>query len=124
MTSLLIVDDLPQVRQSLRTLLHLVDHFQVIGDAATGQSALQLAEQIKPDIVLVDLLLPDLDGFELTRLLKARRLTQAVIVVTIHHDLDTEQRALRAGADAFVAKVNAAEQLIETIEWVRQNILR
>jgi DNA-binding NarL/FixJ family response regulator len=114
----LLVDDLSQVRRSLRTVLSLADDLEISGEAANGLEAVQLAEQLKPDLVLVDVAMPELDGFEATRQIKQRRLARSVIILTIYSDDQTRRQAVRAGADAFVAKENAVETLLETIHQV------
>jgi DNA-binding NarL/FixJ family response regulator len=114
----LLVDDLSQVRRSLRTVLSLADDLEISGEAANGLEAVQLAEQLKPDLALVDVAMPELDGFETTRQLKQRRLARSVIILTIYSDDQTRRQAVRAGADAFVAKENAVETLLETIHQI------
>ena len=111
----LIVDDLARVRRGLRTILQLADGLEVVGEAANGREAVQMAEQLNPDVVVMDLEMPELDGFEATRQIKRRHLARAVVVLTIHGHDDARERAARAGADAFVEKATAVESLIETI---------
>lgn len=109
------MDDLSQVRRSLRTILSLAADLEIIGEAANGIEAVQLAEQLRPDLVLLDVAMPKLDGFETTRQLKQRRLARGVIILTLYSSEPTRSQALQAGADAFVAKENAAETLLDTI---------
>jgi DNA-binding NarL/FixJ family response regulator len=101
---LLIVDDVDRVREELHRWLDLVDEVQVVGEARDGMEALRQAEGLHPDVVLMDLELPVLDGWQATREIKARGLAERVVVLTIHVDPASRQRALQAGADAFLSK--------------------
>jgi DNA-binding NarL/FixJ family response regulator len=101
---ILIVDDRAVVRKELRHLLELTGRVAVAGEAADGWEAVRKAAQLNPDIVLMDLEMPGLDGFEATRQIKARRLARAVIVFTVYGDDASREKALTAGADAFVVK--------------------
>jgi len=116
----LIVDDLARVRDGLRTILELAQGMEVVGEAANGLQAVRLAEQLHPDVVLMDLEMPVLDGFEATWQIKRHQPAGAVVVLTIHSSDDARERAARAGADAFVEKGTAVESLIETIRQVRR----
>lgn len=112
----MIVDDLAQVRQGLRTVLELAEDLEIVGEAANGLEAVQLAEKLKPDIVLMDLEMPVMDGFEATRQIKDRHLARGVVVLTIHGHSSARERAARAGVDAFIEKVAAVGTLTATIQ--------
>jgi pilus assembly protein CpaE len=114
-TTLLIVDDVPQVRQELRLLLSLAGPITVVGEAADGPEALSLAEGLHPDVVLLDLEMPTMDGYAVCRLLKQRRLANAVVVLSIHSRPEEVQAAIVAGADRFVAKGANLELLLQAI---------
>jgi DNA-binding NarL/FixJ family response regulator len=114
-TRLLIVDDVDRVREELRHWLDLVDEVQVVGEAPDGRTAIRQAEALHPEVVLMDLELPGLDGWQATREIKARRLAKRIIVLTIHGDPESKQRALRAGADAVLSKGIDFKQLLEFI---------
>lgn len=116
---ILVVDDLARVREGLKTVLELEEDLEVVGEAADGVEALQQAEKLSPDIVLMDLEMPGLDGFEATRQIKHRHLTRGVVVLTIHGDNRSRQRATQMGADAFVEKGTTTDELIEAIRQVR-----
>lgn len=115
---LLIVDDLSQVRQSLRTVLSLADDIEISGEAANGLEAIKLAEQLKLDVLLTDLVMPGLDGFTAIRQIKARYPLLGVVVLTLYSDAYTRSNTIRAGADAFLEKGVAIETLLETIRCV------
>jgi DNA-binding NarL/FixJ family response regulator len=109
----LVVDDQPAARQGLSALLELVPDIEVVGQAANGQEALQLVAEKQPDVVLMDIQMPLLDGLETTRQIKHQGLQVRVIVLTV---LATHRvEALAAGADAFLLKGGAMETLQATI---------
>jgi DNA-binding NarL/FixJ family response regulator len=112
---LLIVDDMPQVREELLRLLELTDLVQVVGEAANGQEAIDQAEVLRPDVVLIDLEMPVLDGWEALRQIKQRQLAKRVVVLSIHVDTESKQRAKHAGADAFVPKGTGIKALLSAI---------
>lgn len=114
----LIVDDLERVRQELRTALQLTEGLEVVGEAANGLEAVRQAEVLSPDIVLMDLEMPGLNGFEATRQIKERHLAKGVVVLTIHGHHSARERAARMGADAFIEKGTPIQTLIETIRQV------
>jgi DNA-binding NarL/FixJ family response regulator len=109
----LIVDDLPQARDGLRTVLGTYPEIEVVGEAADGREAVRLVETTRPDVVLMDVEMPGLDGLDATRQIKASWPQVAVIVLTIHSSHQVE--ALAAGADAFFSKGVPTEELVEAI---------
>ena len=115
---ILIADDLARVRQDLRTVLQLTEDLEVVGEAANGLEAVQLAEELRPDVVLMDLEMPGLDGFEAARQIKDRHLAQRVVVLTIHGHNEARERAARVGVDAFVEKGAGVETLLATIRQI------
>ena len=115
---LLIVDDQERVRQDLRTALQLMQGLEVVGEAADGFEAVRQAEVLGPDVVLMDLKMPGMDGFEATRQIKARRLARGVVALTIYGDDAARGQAARVGVDAFVEKGTPIQALAETIRKV------
>lgn len=115
---ILIVDNLPHVRQGLRTVLQLIDDLEIVGEAANGLEAVQLAEQFRPDVVVMDLEMPVMDGFEASRQLKERYLAGGVVVLTIHGNRQAREWAIKAGVDAFIEKGATIETLVEAIREV------
>jgi DNA-binding NarL/FixJ family response regulator len=120
---LLIVDDQERVRQDLRTALQLMQGLEVVGEAADGFEAVQQAEVLGPDVVLMDLKMPGMDGFEAARQIKARRLARGVVALTIYGDDLAREQAIRVGMDAFVEKGTPIQTLAETIRKVRSIVL-
>lgn len=102
-TRVLLVEDHPLVRAGFRTALD-ADGFHVVGEAADGPEGLRRAKELQPDVLVIDIGLPGIDGIELTRLVR-RELPQAHVVILTMHDLDAEVfGALAAGADAYCLK--------------------
>ena len=118
MIRVLLVDDQPAVRRGLELRLRLEPDMQVIGEAGSGQEALHLAQTLAPDVILMDVELPDMDGVETTTTLRTLVPLSAVVMLSIHDDVQTRARAQAAGAVAFVAKGGTTDQLIATIRQV------
>lgn len=100
----LIVDDQEPFRSAARLVVGLVDGFDVAGEAVTGEEAVALTADLEPDLVLMDINLPGIDGLEATRQLLSVRPDTKVIVMSTYEASEYEQRALEAGAVAFVSK--------------------
>ena len=115
---ILVVDDADEVRRDLRTILELTPDLAVAGEATNGLEAVTLAEQLRPDVVLMDLRMPGLDGFEATQMIKRRGLAGAVVILTIYGEEDQRARAAALGADAFVEKAAGVERLLAAIRQV------
>ena len=106
----LIADDSAHARAGLRALLATWPEVEVIGEAATGQEAVVLVAERQPDVVLMDLQMPVMDGLQATRLIKKEWPAVTVVVLSIHAGQQAAARA--AGADAFVIKGSASERLL------------
>ena len=115
MATLLLVDDQLAVRLGLRMRLRLEPDLIVIGDAGDGQAALVLAMAQHPDVVVLDLEMPGMDGIATTLALRSAAASGAVVILSIHNDASTRMRALAAGATAFVEKTGGIEPLLEAI---------
>jgi NarL family two-component system response regulator LiaR len=100
----LIVDDHAVVREGLRTFLELQDGIEVVGEAADGEEALARAAEVQPDVILMDLVMPGLDGIGAMRELRRRSSSARVIVLTSFLDDDRLMPALQAGADGYLLK--------------------
>jgi DNA-binding NarL/FixJ family response regulator len=100
----LIADDHQVVRQGLRSFLDVQDGIEVVGEAADGEECVGLAESLAPDVILLDLKMPGVDGIEALRMLRDRRVKAKVLVVTSFTDLDAVVPAVRTGAAGYVYK--------------------
>lgn len=112
---LLIVDDAPQVRSELRNLLLLAGEIEIVGEAGDGLEAVTQAALLQPDVVLMDLEMPSMSGYEATRQIKQQSPACRVIALTIHDYDEAIERATLSGADAFIVKSSPLSSLIEEI---------
>jgi DNA-binding NarL/FixJ family response regulator len=101
---LLVVDDDPGFRETIRVLITQWEEVVVLGEAGSGEEALRLADALRPDVVLMDLAMPRMNGLEATRRLKARWPALAVIIITVHDEDAYRRTALAAGAEGFLVK--------------------
>jgi DNA-binding NarL/FixJ family response regulator len=115
MIRVLLVDDQAVVRRALRGRFHLEPDLEVVGEASTGSEALMLAQTLTPDVVLMDLAMPELDGIEATAALRRVVPQSAVVILSISDDAQTRRRAQAAGAVAFVEKHGATDALLSAI---------
>jgi DNA-binding NarL/FixJ family response regulator len=114
---LLVVDDHPVVREGLRSMLSDTA-ITVVGDAGTAAEAIRLAADVAPDVVLLDLGLPDLDGLSAVARLKHARAEAAVLVLTMHDDPALVRGAVQAGANGYVLKGVGRQELLAAIQAV------
>ena len=115
MIRLLLVDDQPIVRRGLRLRFQLEPDMQVVGEASTGREALSLAQALFPDVVLMDIEMPDMDGIEATKALGTVVPQSAVVILSIHTDRQTRIRAQAVGAVAFLEKRGTTDTLLAAI---------
>ncbi len=113
--TLLLVDDHEIVRTGLRMLLENQSDIQIVGEASSSSQAVMLAQSLRPDIIIMDLTLPDLSGIETTRLIKSALPDIDIIALTIHEDEQHFFEMLKAGASGYVPKRAAPQDLITAI---------
>ncbi len=116
--SVLLVDDHSGVRESLRCLLDKEKSFQVVGEAENGQAAVQLVDELHPDVVVMDVLMPKLNGIEATRTIKERGLDTKVLALSMHSERRYIASMLRAGASGYVLKDHAYSELARAVRSV------
>lgn len=111
----LIADDHTIVRSGVRLLLQTEPDIEVVGEAETGKEAIELAENLQPDIVLMDIAMPEIDGLEATRQIKTRYPNINVLVLTMHRSDDYFFEMLKAGASGYVLKAAETNELIHAV---------
>jgi DNA-binding NarL/FixJ family response regulator len=117
-TSLMLVDDHPLFRQGLRRVLEKEEDLEVIMEVADGEEALRLIKQLVPDVVIMDINLPHMNGLQITRELKQVVPEVAVIMLTAYHDDEQIFHSVRAGAAAYFPKEITPRRLVEAIRQV------
>lgn len=120
---ILLVDDHPIVRQGLRTLLEGRSGWEVVGEASDGLEALDKIESLNPDVVVLDVTMPRMNGLEACRMIQQKRKSSGleVLFVTQHDSPQMMREALDAGARGYVVKSNAARDLLEAVEAVSEH---
>ena len=118
--SILIVDDHEVVRNGIRSYLETVTQFHVVGEASSGEEALKLVSEHIPDIVLLDLIMPGMDGVETTRRIKTISPRTQVVVLTSYHEDVHIFPALKAGAISYILKDMKMEKLVEALHRAAQ----
>ncbi len=116
----LIVDDHAIVRKGIRALLSEADGFEVVGEADNGQAAVQRAEECSPDVILMDLLMPGMDGIEATRQITSRRPGARVLVLTSFAADNKVFPAIKAGASGYLLKDSSPDELVRAIRQVHR----
>ena len=113
-----LADDQPLVRAGLRVLTADTPDLDVVGEAGTGAQAVQLVRDLRPDVVVMDIRMPGMDGIEATRMITAEHAATRVVVLTTFDDDDYVYAALRAGASGFLVKDMALEDILAAIRVV------
>ena len=110
-----VVDDHQIVRDGLEALIGALDGLEVVGLAADGRDALHVVEEQQPDVVVMDIQMPELDGIEATRRITSRRPGTRVVMLTMNEDDDTVLSAIRAGASGYLLKGSGADEVLGAI---------
>jgi DNA-binding NarL/FixJ family response regulator len=118
---ILLVDDHPIVRQGLKTLLEGHSGWEVIGEAADGAEAVEKAKDLSPDVMVLDVTMPRMNGLEACRLLRQECPGLEILFVTQHDSPQMMREALEAGARGYVVKSNAARDLLAAVDAVSQH---
>ncbi len=114
-TKVLIVDDMEQVRKDLRVLLQVSGEVEVVGEAGNGDEAIQQAQLLRPDVILMDLEMPRQDGLSATRRIRQVGLVTRIVVLSVHSQPQDIERAFQAGADDFIPKGSPYPMLMGAI---------
>ena len=118
---IVVVDDHAVVRRGVRALLESHAGWEVVAEATTGREAVEAVKQHRPEIVVMDLSLPELNGLEATRQIVHESQQTEVLVLTMHHSEQLAREVLKAGARGYVLKSDADENLITAVEALRQH---
>ena len=118
---ILLADDHPVVMRGLRALLGAQSGWQVCGEATNGREAIEKVSQLKPDVVIMDLNMPELNGLEATRHIRKDAPQTEVLILTLHDSEQMMRQALDAGARGYVLKADAGCELLSAVESVRRH---
>ncbi len=120
-TTILLADDHEIVRKGLRTILEIRKDFEIVGEATNGREAVKMVEQLRPDVVVMDISMPELNGLEAVRQIAKYVPRTEVLVLTMHESEDLIREMLEAGARGYVLKSDTARQLLPAIDALRQH---
>ena len=118
---ILVADDHPVVRRGVKALLETHANWQVCGEASTGREAVEQVKRLDPDIVVLDLSMPELNGLDATRRIMQDAPRTQVLVLTMHHSEELAHQVLRAGARGYVLKSDADRELIAAVDSLQRH---
>ena len=117
-TRILIIDAHPLIREGFKSIIGRQARFELIGEADRGEDGLRLAEELHPDLVVMEISLPDINGLDLTRRLSRQAPASRILIVSIHDGIDYVSEAFRAGARGYMVKAASLDHLIQGLEAV------
>ena len=118
MTRIIVVDDHTIIRQGIAGLLKNIKGFEVIAEAGTGKAAVKLVQELNPELVIMDMSLPDMDGLEAVRQIKENNFKGEIVFLTMHNDPGLCEAAARMGAKGYLLKDDAMDDLLYAIKAV------
>ncbi|MFQ3225648.1 MAG: DNA-binding NarL/FixJ family response regulator [Lentimonas sp.] len=114
--SVIIVDDHDIIREGLHSLLELHRHLNVVGEATNGREAVKMAQRLHPDVIVMDIAMPELNGFEATRQIRIESPDTKILILSAHGDDEYVERMLTEGISGYLIKQNSAQILVKAIE--------
>lgn len=120
---ILLVDDHPVVRQGLRKILSTFEEIAIEGEAASGREAIEMAREIRPDVVVMDISMPEMSGIEATSILRREIPEVKVLALSMHENASYVKQALRAGARGYILKDSAPKDLVDAISNVNSGTM-
>jgi DNA-binding NarL/FixJ family response regulator len=115
MPRVLIVDDHAFIRRGVQTILHAFPEWEFCGEADNGSDAIRLAEELKPEVIIMDLSMPGLNGIEATRAIRKAQPAVKVVLLTLHESGELVRNAFRAGARGYLLKTDAEQELVKAL---------
>ena len=116
----LVVDDIPETREQIKKLLMFEPDIEVVGTAGTGREGLEMAQETEPNIILMDINMPDMDGIQATEQIATAVPTAAVVMMSVQSEADYLRRAMLAGASDFLTKPVSGDDLYSTLRKVHE----
>jgi len=113
---ILIVDDHEVVRQGIRTILKARPQWELVGEAVNGKDAVEKAQKLNPDVILMDITMPEMSGIEATREISRLKLPAGILIFTMHESKNLAETVREAGARGLVLKSHAARDLLDALE--------
>ncbi|WP_392558529.1 two-component system response regulator NarL [Orbus mooreae] len=117
-TTVLLIDDHPMLRNGVKQLINTVENFQVVGETGIGSECVQLALELEPDIILLDININGVNGLDILRQLRENNISSRVIMFTVSDDRDDIITALKAGADGYLLKDMEPEDFLQSLQQV------
>jgi two-component system response regulator NreC len=115
MPRVLIVDDHAFIRRGVQTILHSFPEWEFCGEAENGKEAIRLADELKPEVIIMDVSMPGLNGIEATRAIRKTQPDVKIVLLTLHESAELLRSAFRAGARGYLLKTDAEQELVKAL---------
>ncbi len=115
MPRVLIVDDHAFIRRGVQTILHSYPEWEFCGEAENGKEAIRLADELKPEVIIMDVSMPGLNGIEATRAIRKAQPDVKIVLLTLHESAELLRSAFRAGARGYLLKTDAEQELVKAL---------